>query len=151
MQHRFSTRLVAMLQNKLYVFCCPFYRSFSYLVLRLTEKSPLVPLYPETNQRSNKTNRDLLPAFIGYTNFSLWRGRIMLGIFTLCRMALASARKPYRIEIVSTHKNGDFRAISVTERSCAAPISKVEPHISDMFCATLWCNANKYSHYSGSE
>ena len=31
-----------------------------------------------------------------------------------------------------THKNGDFGAISVTERSCAAPISNVERrHISD--------------------
>ena len=69
MQHRFSTRLAAMLQNKLYLFCCPFYRSFTYLVLWLTEKSPLVPLYPETNKRSNKTNHDLLPAFIGYTKF----------------------------------------------------------------------------------
>ena len=32
---------------------------------------------------------------------------------------------------VYTHKNRDFGAISVTERSCATPISKVESHISD--------------------
>ena len=82
-------------------------------------------------------------------NFSL--GRIMLGIFTLCRMALASARKPYRIDIVFTHKNGDCGAISIKERSCTAPISKMEPHISDKFFATLWCNVNRYSHCSGSE
>ena len=30
-----------------------------------------------------------------------------------------------------THKNGDFGAVSVTERSCAAPISKLESRISD--------------------
>ena len=144
MQHHFSTRLEAMLH------CCPFYRSFSYLVLWLAEKSPLVPLYPQTNQTSNKTNYDLLPAFIGYRKF-LPLTRIMLGIFTPCRMALTSARKPYRIEIVFTHKNGDFGAISITERSCPAAISKVEPRISDKFCATLWCNVNRYLHCGGSE
>ena len=37
------------------------------------------------------------------------------------------------------HKNGDFDAIPVTEKNCAAPISKVERQISsDRFCATLW-------------
>jgi len=45
----------------------------------------------------------------------------------------------YRIGLLFTHKNGDFGAISAAERSCAAPISKVERHISDRFCATLWC------------
>ena len=54
-------------------------------------------------------------------------------------MALARARKPYRVGILSTHMNGDFGSISVTERSCHAPISKVERHISDRFCATVWC------------
>ena len=43
----------------------------------------------------------------------------------------APAQKPYRIGILSTRKNSDFGAISVTERSCAAPIPKVERHISD--------------------
>ena len=32
-----------------------------------------------------------------------------------------------------THKNGDFGMISVTRRSCAAPILKVDRHISDTF------------------
>ena len=50
-------------------------------------------------------------------------------MLTLCRVALAPARKLYRIELLFTHKNGDFGAISVTERSCAAPISKVESYI----------------------
>ena len=52
-------------------------------------------------------------------------------LFTLCRMAFAPARKPYRIGLLFTHKNRDFGAISVTERSCAAQISKVETHIFD--------------------
>ena len=46
---------------------------------------------------------------------------------------------------------GDFGAISVTARNCSAPISKVELHISDGFCATLWCSVNRYSDRSGSE
>ena len=36
-------------------------------------------------------------------------------MFTLYRMALASARKPYLEGLLFTHKNGDFGAISVTE------------------------------------
>ena len=46
----------------------------------------------------------------------------------LVRIVLAPVRKPYRIRLLFTHRNRDFRAISVTERSCAAPISKVERH-----------------------
>ena len=33
--------------------------------------------------------------------------------------------------ILFTHKNDGFRAISVTEQGCAAPIFKVESHASD--------------------
>ena len=40
---------------------------------------------------------------------------------TLYRRAFA----PARIGPLFTHKNGDFDAISLTERNCAAPISKV--------------------------
>ena len=36
---------------------------------------------------------------------------------------LPSARKPYRIGLMFTRKNGDVGAISVTERSCFAPRS----------------------------
>ena len=39
--------------------------------------------------------------------------------------------------------NSDFGAISVTVRSCAAPISKVERHIWDRFCFILWCDVNR--------
>ena len=35
------------------------------------------------------------------------------------------ARKSYRIGHLFTHENGDLGAISVTERSCAALVSKV--------------------------
>ena len=52
-------------------------------------------------------------------------------MFTLYWIVFAPAQKPYRIGILFTHNNGDFGAISVTERSCAAPIPKVERHISD--------------------
>ena len=53
-------------------------------------------------------------------------------MFTLYRVTFALAKNwPYRIGLMFTHKNGDFRAISVTGRSYEAPISKVESHISD--------------------
>ena len=50
-------------------------------------------------------------------------------MFTLNRIAFAPARKPYRIGLLFTYENGDFGTISVTERSYAAPISKVVSHI----------------------
>ena len=45
---------------------------------------------------------------------------------------------PDRASLPGTHKNGYSGAISVTERSWAAPVSKVESHIS-----------NRCSHYAG--
>ena len=51
-------------------------------------------------------------------------------MFTLYRKAFAPPRKSSRIELLFTHKNGSGGAISVTDRSCAAPISKVESEIS---------------------
>ena len=56
---------------------------------------------------------------------------LIKAVFILYRIASARARKPYRIGLGFIHKNGDFRAICITERSCAVPISKVESHISD--------------------
>ena len=41
-------------------------------------------------------------------------------MFTLYGIAVAPAQKPYRIGLLFTHKNGDFDAISVRERSCPA-------------------------------
>ena len=49
----------------------------------------------------------------------------------LTRIAFAPVRKSSPIGLLFTHKNGDFGAIFVTERSCAAQISKVESRISD--------------------
>ena len=43
---------------------------------------------------------------------------------------------PDRVFIHTKERCGG--AISVTERSWAGPISKVEPHISERFCAILW-------------
>ena len=51
--------------------------------------------------------------------------------FCVCRKSIPG------IGLLFTHKNGDFGLISVTERSCAAPVSKVERYISDRFCVTL--------------
>ena len=53
-------------------------------------------------------------------------------MFTTYRLAFTPERKPYLIVFLFTYKNGDFGAISATERS-AAPVSKEEHHISDWF------------------
>ena len=66
-------------------------------------------------------------------------------------MAFAPSRKSYRIRLLFTHMNGCDVTISVTERSCAAPISKVERDISDRFFAVLWCKVNTYSASCGSK
>ena len=50
--------------------------------------------------------------------------QIQAVMITLYRVAVAQARKSYRIGLLFTRKNGDFGAISVTERSCSVPISK---------------------------
>ena len=50
-------------------------------------------------------------------------------MFTVYRIALAPALKPYAIGLLLTHKNGDFSGISVRKRSCVALISKIELHI----------------------
>ena len=62
-----------------------------------------------------------------------------------------TAMKSYWIELLFALKNGDFSAISVTERNYAPPILKVESHISDRSCATFWCNVDRYSHRNGNE
>ena len=63
-------------------------------------------------------------------------------MLTLSWIVLPPKWKPYQIGLSFTHKNGEFGAIFVTEQSFAAPISKVERHISDRFCITLWCNVS---------
>ena len=46
-------------------------------------------------------------------------------------IAFVPPRKSYRIGILFTHMKGDFDAISMTERNCVTPISKVETHVLD--------------------
>ena len=41
-----------------------------------------------------------------------------------------------------TRKNNNYGVISGTKRCCTAPLSKVEHHILDRLCATLWCSVN---------
>ena len=79
-----------------------------------------------------------------FTNKPLWFARHLLdrqkeegvGVFlslsfpkhsswamtTLYLKDLAPAQKPYRIGLLLTHRNGDFRAVSVTKRSCTVPL-----------------------------
>ena len=54
-------------------------------------------------------------------------------------------------KLLFTHMNSCDVTISVTERSCAAPISKVERDLSDRFFAVLWCKVNTYSACCGSK
>ena len=72
-------------------------------------------------------------------------------MLTLYQIALAPERKPSRIVLLFTQKYGDFGANSVTVRGCSAPISKVERHLLDRSCATLWCGMNRYSNRQESE
>ena len=59
-------------------------------------------------------------------------------MFTLYRIPFAPARKPKPIRLLFKHRNVDFGAINVTERSCAAPISKIgASHIGQVLCHTL--------------
>ena len=52
----------------------------------------------------------------------------------------------YRIALAQARNHIDFGAIiSITERSCAASMYKVERHLSDRFCARLWRSVNRYS------
>ena len=67
-------------------------------------------------------------------------------MFTLYRIPFAPVGKSYQIGLLFIYENDDFGAISVTERSCAAPITKVERHISDRF----W-TGKRYLDHSGSE
>ena len=58
-------------------------------------------------------------------------------MFTPPQIAVVSTRKPNRRGLPLTGKNGDFSAITVTERSWAAPTLKVERYISDRFLLVL--------------
>ena len=60
-----------------------------------------------------------------------WRVVYRIGVHTIPDSFCAGTKTIPDGASVYTHKNRDFGAISVTERSCATPISKVESHISD--------------------
>ena len=60
-------------------------------------------------------------------------------------------RNPYRIGLLFRHKNSDFSATSVTERSCTALISKMEHHILDKFGAIFKYSVNRYWDRTASE
>ena len=62
-------------------------------------------------------------------------------------IAFALQRKSYRTRAyLCSHS----RAV-VAARSCVPPISKVERHIADRFCAILWCSVNTHSPRRGSK
>ena len=63
--------------------------------------------------------------------FRLREWPLLKAVFTLYRKVFAPARKPYREGLVFKYGNGDFGAISVTERSCAP----IMIHISDTSCS----------------
>ena len=77
----------------------------------------------------------------------LWRREVFHCILhlSLCshyRIAFAPPQKSYRVGLLLTHKNGCDGAISLTERSCAGPMSKVDHHIWDRVCVLLWRSVN---------
>ena len=78
---------------------------------------------------------------------------VVWAVFILYRISFCVGTKTIPgIGLLFTHKNGDFGLISaVTERSCPAPISKMERHIAERCCVTLKCGVDRYSDRSGSE
>ena len=69
---------------------------------------------------------------------SVWLRCVNKAMFTLSQIAFAQALKPYRTGLLFTHKNSDFGAISVTERSCVVQISEVESRKSDRHSHYCW-------------
>ena len=63
-----------------------------------------------------------------------WQNLLRIkAIFAQYQIAFMSPQKSYWIGILFTNKNSCGGAISVTEKSCAAPISHVENHIRQVF------------------
>ena len=59
-------------------------------------------------------------------------------LFQFCTVAIHTMQDSFSCRLLThTCNNGDFSVISVTQRICAAPISKLGRHISDRFCAVL--------------
>ena len=64
-------------------------------------------------------------------NYILVQGTFFSGYVHTIPDSFCTGTKPHLKGLLFTHKNSDFGAISVKERSCAALISKLESHISD--------------------
>ena len=76
--------------------------------------------WEEMSAVANKANLDRL----GSLTSNLLTAEPVLNsdyVHTLYQTSLARARKPYRIGLLFTHKNGDCGAVSIIERSRAAP------------------------------
>ena len=83
-------------------------------LLRKLPDPPLHLLPAYSSMTLNTSLNNLVPRNV------LWSRKIK-AMFTLVQMAFAPTRKLYRTGPRFTHKSGDSGAISVTERSCAAP------------------------------
>ena len=57
---------------------------------------------------------------------------------TLYCVGLESVRKPYRIGLPFTYKNGDFGAFSLTGRSYVAPISRGSLYHTLVYCEQVF-------------
>ena len=86
----------------------------NYLTLKISEHSLLSSATTENSETAEEIPSDELDLQV-YMQTCL-RLYVRTVIDTL-----APARKPYRIVFLFTRKSGDFGAISLTERSCAAP------------------------------
>ena len=60
----------------------------------------------------------------------------MLSVYTIADSSCTGTNQLERTGPLLTHENGDFGAVSVTERSCAALILKVVVTYRMGFCAT---------------
>ena len=68
-------------------------------------------------------------------------------MFTLYRIAFPPSQKPYRIGLLlRSRRKDDFCTISVTERSCAALISKMESHIYRIGLHTIADGVSEMAH-----
>ena len=76
-------------------------------------------------------NRHTKNGFVHVTKKDAYKAMFTL-LDTFC-----TGTKTIRVGLVFTHKNGDFVAISVTERCCFAPIFQVESHINRMGVQTI--------------
>ena len=96
------------------VFCCCCFDLFSafYICIRFL---PALRLYSPCQRRVTPDRNKVVRQKVSTTK----------AMFTLSQIAqFALPRKPYRIELLITQKNGDFRTNFVTERSYAAPFSQ---------------------------